>query len=67
LKSPIPLTDLTTKIGDYEIIRNCGGVEDISYMFLAKHSPSALLVSLKLTDLDLSQDYEFIEEAMVNI
>ena len=34
-------------------------------MFLARHGPSNKLVSLKLTDLTLSTDYEFIDELIV--
>ena len=56
---------LTPKIKDYEILKRSGGVDDISYMFLAKHHISGKKVSLKLTDLTLSQDYEFIEGVMV--
>ena len=57
--------DLTEKFQDYDIIKEIGGIEDISFLFLARHIPSNRLVSLKLTDLTISTDYEFIEELVV--
>ncbi|KAJ3361623.1 hypothetical protein HDU91_003832 [Kappamyces sp. JEL0680] len=36
-------------------------------MFLARHIPSGQNLSLKLTDLNLSLDYEFIHEVMRNV
>lgn len=61
----IDATELTSTLSDYEILKECGGMEDISFLFLAKHVPSGHLVSLKLTDLTLSQDSEFLEEVTV--
>lgn len=58
---------LTPHIHDYDILKRSGGVDEISYMFLAKHTVSGKKVSLKLTDLTLSQDYEFIEEVIVRL
>ena len=56
---------LTPCISDYEILKRSGGVDEISFMFLAKHLITGKRVSLKLTDLKLSQDYEFIEQLIV--
>ena len=56
---------LTSVISDYEIIRDCGGAEDISFLFLAKHILSGQSVSLKLTDLTLAEDAQFIQECVV--
>jgi serine/threonine protein kinase len=39
-----------------------GGVDDVSFLYLARHKPSLEIVSLKYTDLSLSPDSEFVEE-----
>jgi hypothetical protein len=56
---------LTNVISDYEIIRECGAVEDISSLFLARHMLSGQTVSLKMTDMALSEDAAFIQEYVV--
>ncbi|TPX61350.1 hypothetical protein PhCBS80983_g01182 [Powellomyces hirtus] len=53
---------LTHDIQDYELISDIGGVDDISYLYLAKHIPTGESVALKYTDLTLSPDYELIDE-----
>ena len=63
----IDARQLTSLITDYQMIRECGGVEDISYLFIAKHIPSDQLVGLKLTDLTLSNDYELLQEVIVKV
>ena len=70
----------TPRITDYELLegigkqkiwqfmkkpRNIGGVDDVSYLYLAKYKHSQELIGLKYTDLSLSPDYEFIEELTV--
>ncbi|KAJ3324429.1 hypothetical protein HDV06_006840 [Boothiomyces sp. JEL0866] len=57
-------TVYTTSLNDYELLRDIGGVEDISFLYLAKHTPTGKTVTLKLTDLSLSMDYEFIDEVI---
>ncbi|KAJ3277225.1 U4/U6-U5 snRNP complex subunit lsm3, partial [Blyttiomyces sp. JEL0837] len=47
---------------DMLFVRGDGGVDDISYLYLAKHIPTQDLVALKYTDLTLSPDFELIEE-----
>jgi hypothetical protein len=66
------IQELSLNLDDYEIIREIGksclmlgGVEDISFLFLAKHKSTGRLLSLKLTDLTISIDYEFIEQVVV--
>ncbi|KAJ3315164.1 hypothetical protein HDV04_004305 [Boothiomyces sp. JEL0838] len=54
----------TPTINDYELLRDIGGVEDISFLYLARHIPTGKTVTLKLTDLSLSMDYEFIDEVI---
>ncbi|KAJ3068239.1 hypothetical protein HDU98_008609 [Podochytrium sp. JEL0797] len=56
-------TSFTPNIQDYEIISDIGGVGDVSYLYLAKFIPTSELVALQYTDLKLSQDYEFEEQA----
>ncbi|KAJ1564886.1 hypothetical protein HK405_013707, partial [Cladochytrium tenue] len=38
------------------------GVDDVSYLCLARHTPSGRLVALKYTDLSLSPDHEYLDE-----
>nr|KAJ3422958.1 hypothetical protein HK105_005307 [Polyrhizophydium stewartii] len=52
----------TKDIGDYKLIEDIGGVNDVSYLYLAKHLPTGETVGLKYTDLTLSPDFEFVEE-----
>lgn len=66
-KRDIERLHLTPRISDYEIFNQCGGVDEISFMFLANHLESGCKVSLKLTDLNLSPDYEFLEEVSVDL
>lgn len=49
------------------MIRDICGVEDISFLFLAKHTPTSKIVSLRLTDLTISTDYEFIDEMIATV
>ncbi len=46
--------------------RKPGGIEDISYLYLAKNTQQEQLVCLKYTDLTLSTDFELIQELQVN-
>ncbi|KAI8821857.1 kinase-like domain-containing protein [Fimicolochytrium jonesii] len=55
-------THFTNEIGDYELISDIGGVDDISYLYQARHIPTGDPVALKYTDLTISPDYELIEE-----
>lgn len=58
---------------DFELIQDVGmflssflgGIEDISYLYLAKNTASGAVVSLKYTDLTLSTDFELIHELQV--
>ncbi|KNC96523.1 STE/STE20/FRAY protein kinase [Spizellomyces punctatus DAOM BR117] len=52
----------TNDIQDYELLSDIGGVDDISYLYLARHIPTGEYVALKYTDLTLSPDYELIDE-----
>ncbi|KAJ3019050.1 hypothetical protein HKX48_002402 [Thoreauomyces humboldtii] len=52
----------TNDIQHYELISDIGGVDDISYLYLAKHVPTGEYVAIKYTDLTLSPDYELIDE-----
>ncbi|KAJ3185245.1 hypothetical protein HDU85_001295 [Gaertneriomyces sp. JEL0708] len=52
----------TNDIRDYELLSDIGGVDDISYLYLARHTPSGQYVALKYTDLALSGDFELIDE-----
>ncbi|KAI9219359.1 kinase-like domain-containing protein [Blastocladiella britannica] len=49
-------------IGDYELLSPIGGVDDMSYLFLAIHKPTRTSVALKYTDLSISPDMAFIDE-----
>jgi hypothetical protein len=42
-----------------------GGIEDISYLYLAKHIPTNVIVGLKFTDMTISPDFDFIDELIV--
>ena len=44
---------------------NLGGVDDISYLYIAKYIPTQETVALKYTDLTLSPDFELIDELVV--
>ncbi|KAJ3276239.1 hypothetical protein HDV01_005687 [Terramyces sp. JEL0728] len=57
-------TIFSTSLNDYEILKDIGGVEDISFLYLARYTPTGKTVTLKLTDLSLSMDYEFIDEVI---
>ncbi|KAJ3041661.1 hypothetical protein HDV00_008938 [Rhizophlyctis rosea] len=52
----------TNSIHDYELLSGIGGVDDVSFLVLAKHIPTGEFVGLKYTDLSLSPDFEFITE-----
>ncbi|RKO89393.1 kinase-like domain-containing protein [Blyttiomyces helicus] len=52
----------TSNINDYELLTDIGGIDDISFLYLAKHGPTSEYVAMKYTDLTLSPDYEFIDE-----
>ncbi|KAI9098605.1 kinase-like domain-containing protein [Phlyctochytrium arcticum] len=52
----------TNRIQDYELLSDIGGVDDISYLYLARHLPTGEYVALKYTDLTLSPDFELIDE-----
>lgn len=52
----------TDSIQDYEITQTIGVIEDISHGYLAKHIPSKRLVCLKMTDFNMSSEYELIQE-----
>jgi hypothetical protein len=47
------------------LVINKGGIEEISFLLQAKHKPTGKLVSMIMTDLTLSTDYEFIDEIIV--
>jgi Protein kinase domain len=49
-------------IKDFDLIGDICGVEDISFLYVAKHIPSGRMVSLKFTDMRISPDFEFIQE-----
>jgi serine/threonine protein kinase len=59
--------DLTNSIQDYQILKKISGVEDISFLYLAKHIPTGKVICLKFTDLHLSTDYELIDEVINNV
>ena len=50
------------KITDYELLEVIGGIDDVSFLYLARHKPSLDMVSLKYTDLSISPDSEFVDE-----
>ncbi|TPX37032.1 hypothetical protein SmJEL517_g00826 [Synchytrium microbalum] len=52
----------TSDITDYELLHDVGGVDDISFLYLAKFIPTQEPVMLKYTDLTLSPDFELIDE-----
>ncbi|TPX44622.1 hypothetical protein SeMB42_g02198 [Synchytrium endobioticum] len=52
----------TSDIADYELLHDVGGVDDISYLYMARYIPTRELVALKYTDLTLSPDFELIDE-----
>jgi len=55
-------TKYSTDIAQYELISPIGGVDDISYLYLALYIPTNEFVALKYTDLTISIDYELIKE-----
>ncbi|KAI8802441.1 kinase-like domain-containing protein [Cladochytrium replicatum] len=52
----------TPSIQDYELLGDIGGIDDIAYLYLARHLPTNEIVALRYTDLTLSADFELIEE-----
>ncbi|KAJ1508296.1 hypothetical protein HMI54_003327, partial [Coelomomyces lativittatus] len=52
----------TCNISDYVLLGPIGGIDDISFMYLAIFTPLHVLVALKYTDLTISPDPEFLEE-----
>ncbi|KAJ3191398.1 hypothetical protein HK101_007810 [Irineochytrium annulatum] len=61
-KKAIKVERFSSNLSDYELITEIGGVDDISYLYLARYNPTQELVALKYTDLTLSPHYEFVEE-----
>ncbi|KAJ3337687.1 hypothetical protein HDU93_000694 [Gonapodya sp. JEL0774] len=57
----------STRIKDYELLSQIGGVDDLSFLYLARHLPNGELVALKYTDLTISPDFELIEEVIVSL
>ncbi|KAJ8325610.1 hypothetical protein O5D80_005814 [Batrachochytrium dendrobatidis] len=57
----------TNNIKDYDLISDIGGVDDISFLYLAKFIPSGEVVALKYTDLTISPDYEFVDELIRSV
>ncbi|KAI9197478.1 kinase-like domain-containing protein [Polychytrium aggregatum] len=57
----------SSSIADYELLGDIGGIDDISYLYLARFNPTQELVALKYTDLTLSPDFEFVEELIKTI
>ncbi|KAI8926763.1 kinase-like domain-containing protein [Entophlyctis helioformis] len=57
----------SSNLADYDLISDVGGVDDISFLYLAKHNPTGDMVALQYTDLTLSPDYEFIEELIRSV
>lgn len=54
-------------IADYTLQSEICGVDDISYIYKAKHIPSNASVSLVLTDLKLSGDLRFVGEILKGV
>ncbi|KAI9363425.1 kinase-like domain-containing protein [Zopfochytrium polystomum] len=52
----------SANITEYELLSDIGGVDDVSYLCLARFIPTGEYVALKYTDLSLSPDYEYVEE-----
>lgn len=48
-----PFKKYGTDIGEYELLEVIGGVDDVSFLYLAKHRTSGDPVALKYTDLTL--------------
>lgn len=44
-----------------------GGVEDVSFLFYARHIPTGDDVTLKYTDLGISSDFKLIEKLVVRL
>ncbi|KXS10165.1 kinase-like protein, partial [Gonapodya prolifera JEL478] len=57
----------STRIKDYELLSQIGGVDDLSFLYLARHIPTRELVALKYTDLTISPDFELVEEVIHTI
>lgn len=53
-------------LDNYELQQTVGILEDISYGYSAKYKVNGKIVTLKLTDLQLSQDYELLTEMIVS-
>ncbi|RKP02957.1 hypothetical protein CXG81DRAFT_4943, partial [Caulochytrium protostelioides] len=51
---------------DYELLSDIGGVDDLSYLYLARFKGEHL-VALKYTDLTLSPDFEFIQDLVCTV
>lgn len=60
-----PYKKYTFNIKDYDLLEDVGGVDDISFLYLARFKPTNELVTLKYTDMSLSPDYEFVQELIV--
>lgn len=60
------LVNYSTDIRDYELLTDIGGIDDISFLYLAKYIPTGESVALKYTDLTLSPDFELIDEVVVS-
>lgn len=58
-----------SEVGKFNTFSNffhvAGGVDDTSYLYLARYKPTNTNISLIYTDLSLSPDFEFIEELEV--
>ncbi|KAJ3224428.1 hypothetical protein HK099_008448 [Clydaea vesicula] len=57
-----PYKKYSTNINDYELISDIGGVDDISFLYLAKQKSTGEIIALKYTDLSLSPNFEFMQE-----
>ncbi|KAH9253032.1 hypothetical protein BASA81_009037 [Batrachochytrium salamandrivorans] len=66
-KRSLPSIKFTNEITDYDLISDIGGVDDISFLYLAKFIPSGETVALKYTDLTISPDYLFVDELIRSV
>ena len=50
---------------DYDILEATGVIDEISHGFLARYKPTGQEVTLKMTDMSMTTDYELLQELIV--
>eukprot|EP00842_Homolaphlyctis_polyrhiza_P002858 jgi/Hompol1/3573/HPOL_003292-RA len=67
LKKSLESIEFSSVITDYDLLADIGGVDEISYLYLARHIPTGEFVALMYTDLTISSEYDFVEEIIRSV